>query len=78
MKSDDANVVDLIDQLSEENCADVLIGIGERDVIALNFDREAQIHELAVSSTIADVNQATQGAFQIEAVPCPQTYQRIG
>lgn len=59
----------VIGALHEQGCDDALIGIGKRGRIALDFSREADSAEQAVSSAIADVRRAIPGARFIEATP---------
>lgn len=57
------------DALFEAGCDDAIIGIGQLGRVALNFTREAQTAEEAVSSAISSVMKAIPEAKLIEATP---------
>lgn len=59
----------LLDCLFEAGCDDATIGVGKPGRIALDFTRQADTAEAAVSSAVAQVRQAVPGAVLLEASP---------
>lgn len=59
----------LLDRLFEAGCDDATIGVGKPGRIALDFTRQADTAEAAVSSAIAQVRQAAPDALLLEAAP---------
>jgi hypothetical protein len=60
--AEDADTNYLVERLGEAGCDDALVGIGQPGRIALNFTREAESVQLAMSSAVEDVNRAIPGA----------------
>jgi hypothetical protein len=60
---------DLIERLYAGGCDDALIGVGNKEYVALNFIREASSAYEAISSAINDVKKAVPGVTLIEAAP---------
>ncbi|MEZ2229564.1 helix-turn-helix transcriptional regulator [Microcoleus sp.] len=60
---------DFIDRLYEGGCDDALIGVGNKEYVALNFIREASSAYEAISTAINDVKRVVPGASLIEAAP---------
>lgn len=60
---------EIIEALGAQGCTDALVGIGIRGSIALDFTREADSAEQALTSAITDVLNAIPGARLVEAGP---------
>ena len=58
-----------IESLEKEGCDDALVGIGKKNRIALQFNREAESALNAIISAIKDVERAIPDAKLIEATP---------
>lgn len=67
--SDNMDMVVLTDKLYGAGCDDAIIGTGRTGQIALNFIREAESAEKALSSAINNVLTAIPNARLIEAYP---------
>lgn len=63
---DNANQDELIDRLAEAGCTDVLVGIGQRRCIALEFTREAESLLDARKSATIDVKRAIPSATLLD------------
>lgn len=60
---------DFIEKLYAGGCDDALIGVGNKEYVALNFIREASSAYEAISSAINDVKRVISGVTLIEAAP---------
>jgi hypothetical protein len=60
---------DFIERLYASGCDDALIGVGNKEYVALNFIREGSSAYEAISSAINDVKRVVPGATLIEAAP---------
>lgn len=58
-----------VDALYEAGCDDALVGAGQHGSVGLDFAREAESAEDAITSAIGDVDRAIPGARLIEAAP---------
>jgi hypothetical protein len=58
-----------VDALAEAGCDDALVGVGQPERIALDFNREARSAVEAITSAIQDVKQAIPGVELVEASP---------
>lgn len=65
----DANHDELVERLGAAGCDDALVGLGQPGRIALEFVREAESAQAALTSALADVKQAIPSAKLIEAAP---------
>lgn len=65
----DKELDDLLEGLGAAGCDDALVGIGLPNRIALDFVRQADSAESAITSALADVKQAIPTAELIEASP---------
>jgi hypothetical protein len=65
----DAEPETYLDALFEAGCDDATIGVGQRGVISLAFNREAPSAEEAIRSAVAAVTQAIPGSRLVEAKP---------
>jgi len=59
----------IVERLGAAGCDDALVGIGLPGRLALEFTREADSAQAAVSSALADVHRAVPSAALIEAAP---------
>lgn len=64
-----ADPEDYLDLLFEAGCDDAVIGMGQTGHIAMEFLREAETVESAITSAIHNVSHAIKGAVLIEASP---------
>jgi hypothetical protein len=69
LQAPEVNPGDYVEQLYVDGCDDVLIGVGKKGFISLNFIREASSAYEAISSAIADVKKVLPNATLVEAVP---------
>ena len=60
---------DYLDSLFEAGCDDAVVGIGHTGHIAMEFLREAESVEHAITSAIQNVRDAIKGTILIEASP---------
>ena len=60
---------DFIERLYASGCDDALIGVGNKEYVALNFIREGSSAYEAISTAINDVKRVVPGATLIEAAP---------
>jgi hypothetical protein len=60
---------DFIERLYAGGCDDALIGVGNKEYVALNFIREGSSAYEAISSAINDVKRVVPGVTLIEAAP---------
>lgn len=60
---------DHVDALYESGCDDAIVGVGKIGTIALDFTREAESAEAAVSSALKNIKAAIPEAKLIEATP---------
>lgn len=58
-----------IECLEKEGCDDALVGVGQKNRIALQFNREAETALDAIVSAIKDIERAIPDAGLIEATP---------
>lgn len=69
LADDDRDPEVLVERLGEAGCDDALIGIGQPGRLALEFTREAENAEAAVSGALGDVRSAVPSARLIEVAP---------
>jgi hypothetical protein len=60
---------DFIERLYASGCDDALIGVGNKEYVALNFIREGSSAYEAISSAINDIKKAVPSVTLIEAAP---------
>jgi predicted DNA-binding transcriptional regulator AlpA len=65
----DADLDAIVERLAEAGCDDALVGLGLPGRVALEFVREADSAEAAMTSALADVARALPTAELIEAAP---------
>ena len=65
----DADHDELVERLGASGCDDALVGIGQPGRIALEFAREADSAEAALTSALFDIKRAIPSARLIEAAP---------
>jgi len=65
----DSDVDALVERLGAAGCDDALVGVGQPGRLALEFVREADSAEAALTSALDDVKRAVPTARLIEAAP---------
>jgi hypothetical protein len=68
LSAQDADDDQLVERLEASGCDDALVGTGQPGRIALEFVRDGQSLEAAMTSALADVTRAIPTAKLIEAV----------
>jgi hypothetical protein len=63
------SVDDLVEHLGEAGCTDALVGIGQRDRVALSFTREASSAMEAIVSAMKEVRAALPESRLLDVTP---------
>jgi predicted DNA-binding transcriptional regulator AlpA len=64
-----ADTEHLVERLGEAGCDDALVGVGQPGRLALDFTREAESAQTAITSALADVKRAAPEARLVEVSP---------